>query len=541
MTFKQIVDVLWQRKLLIIVVMVVAVGIALAYLQVQEKSYASNVTVRTSIIVTDASLGGELGGVQVDLDPSTITSRKVLSQAAALAGERGTRLTGSVSYGVEVGERTNVYHITAVAPTPEAAQRRATAVVKAYTQYLQDEFAEALITLTERQQAANERAVDFQNAALKSPNNSIAASNLASALSALGTLNSQIQEINQSGSPLTLLVAATQGEFLGVSTPIVLIVALTAGLIAGIGIALIRDQFDNRLRGEHEIQSLTSLPSLGELGFDRSLARRGEVLPAAVRDQTELGEGLRSLRTSMQVLLPRENAVVAFTSVEPGDGKTFVSANIAVTWARAGKTVILVGGDLRRPTLSTYFGDAAEGAGLAELLQDAASGDKPIRAENVAASLNDTGYPRLRVLPAGLDPADPADLLATSALKKLIDSLRKLADIVIIDSPPAMTLVDASLLGEHTDGVIVLASVHRTDRSYLMSTVESLRQNGAPLLGVVANRSRRSLPKSYAPYYVRSKQRVAAGSVRPQHDPVHADAPSKSEPTAATERAESSA
>lgn len=517
MTFKQIVDVLWQRKLLIIAVMVVATGMAFGYLQVQEKSYSSSTSVRASVIVTDASLAGELGGVQIDLDPTTITSRKVLNQAAAFAGESGTNLAGSVSYGVEPGERTNVYHIAAVAPTPEKAERRASAVVKAYTQYLNDQFDQALVTLTERQVAANERAVGYQNEALKLPNSAIAASNLASALSTLGSLNTQIQEINQAGSPLTLLMATTPGEFLGTSTPVVLFIALTAGLIAGIGIALIRDQFDNRLRGEHEIQSLTSLPALGELSYDRSLARKDGVLPAGNRDQTALSEGFRSLRTSMQVLLPRQNAVVAFTSVEPGDGKTFVSANIAVTWARAGKTVILVGGDLRRPSLASYFGKAAEGTGLVELLQDTSSGSRSFQESQIVAHLNDTDYPRLRVLPAGIDPADPADLLATTSLKKLIDSLRKLADIVIIDSPPAMTIVDASLLGEHTDGVIVLSSVHRTDRAYLVETVESLRQNGVPLLGVVANRSRRSLPKSYAPYYLPPKQRTVNESARKPH------------------------
>jgi capsular exopolysaccharide synthesis family protein len=234
----------------------------------------------------------------------------------------------------------------------------------------------------------------------------------------------------------------------------------------------------------------------------------------------------------MQVLLPRTNAVVAFTSVEPGDGKTFVSANVAVTWARAGKSVILVGGDLRRPSLSTYFGEAAEGTGLAELLQDSDSGNRPIREEQITAHLKDSGYPRLRLLPAGQDPADPADLLATAALKKLVDSLRKLADIVIIDSPPAMTLVDASLLGEHTDGVIVLSSVHRTDRSYLVETVESLRQNGVPLLGIVVNRSRRSLPKSYAPYYVHSRQRVpkerAQAAESGEREPSTSTAPAES-------------
>lgn len=530
------VDVLWQRKMLIIVVVAVVMAVAVVYLQLQVKSYSSAASVRASVSVTDASLGGELGGVQVDFDPSTIISPKVLDQAAVLAGEPGTSLADSVSYEVEAGAKTNVYHITAEAASPETAQRRATAVVKAYSAYLQDQSDKALATLTTRQKAATERAINDQSLAAGSPDSSIAASNLASALSALGSLNNDIDGIKNSGSPLILLTAAPLGEFLGSSTLIVLAVALAAGLIAGIGIALIRDQFDNRLRGEYEIQTLTSLPSLGELSFDRSLARRNVVLPAAGRDQTELSEGLRSLRTSMQVLLPRQHAVVTFTSVEPGDGKTFVSANIALTWARAGKKVILVGGDLRRPMLGTYFGEAAEGPGLTELLQNDVTGDHPLGEDQIVAKLNDSGYPRLQVLPAGLDPADPADLLATSSLKKMIDLLRKLADIVIIDSPPAMTLVDASLLGEYADGVIILASVNGTDRSYLVETVESLRQNGVPVLGVVANRSRRALPKSYAPYYVHNGQPASSAEDSPDDTfPAVDNQPGrKSRPTATT-------
>jgi capsular exopolysaccharide synthesis family protein len=514
MTFKQIVDVLWQRKVFIIVVTAVAMVVAVVYLQLQVKSYASTASARASVSVTEASLGGELGGVQVDFDPSTITSPKVLDQAAVLAGEPGAALAGSVSYEVEEGARTNVYHITVAAASPELAQRRAAAVVEAYRAHLQDQVDQTLDTLTTRQEAAVARARDNQRQAALAPDSSIAASNLASALSTLGSLNNQIDAIKTSGSPLILLVAAPPGKFLGSSTLIVLAVALATGLIAGIGIALIRDQFDNRLRGEHEIHTLTSLPSLGELSLDRSLARRDVNLPAASRDQTALSEGLRSLRTSMQVLLPRENAVVVFTSVEPGDGKTFVSANVALTWARAGKKVILVGGDLRRPSLGAYFGNAAEGPGLAELLVDGATKGLPLGREQIIAKLNDSEYPRLQVLPAGLDPVDPADLLATSSLKQVIDVVRRLADVVIIDSPPAMTLVDASLLGEHADGVILLASVNRTDRSYLAETVDSLRQHGVPMLGVVANRSRRALPKSYAPYYVRNDEQTSSADDR---------------------------
>jgi capsular exopolysaccharide synthesis family protein len=510
-TLKQVVDVLLQRKWLILVVLFIAVGIAAVYLQVQAKSFTSTIAARTSVSVTTASLGGELGGVQVDFDPSTITSSKVLKPAAKTTGVSEAALSRAIAYDVQAGAKTNTIEITATAVTPNGAQREASAVLTSYTAYLQKQIESALATLSTRQQAATAKAISFQQAVTADPKSAIAAANLTSALSDLGELNNQIESIRDSGSPLTLLAAAPLGTPVGLSTFLVLALALTAGLIAGIGVALIRDQFDNRLRGEHEIEPLTSLPSLGELRYDRTLARRNEVLPAASGRQTPLGEGLRSLRTSMQVLLPRHGAAVVFTSVEPSDGKTFVSANIALTLARAGKKVILVGGDLRRPTLARYFGDTAGGAGLAELLHGATAANREEITPRVEASLKETDYAGLRLLPAGFDSTDAADLLAKSSLKDVVDTLRTLADIVIIDSPPAMALVDASLLAEHTDGVIILASVNRTNRSFLVETVDLLRQNGVTTLGVVANRSRRSLPRSYSPYYIRQDQTKPAG------------------------------
>jgi Mrp family chromosome partitioning ATPase len=84
----------------------------------------------------------------------------------------------------------------------------------------------------------------------------------------------------------------------------------------------------------------------------------------------------------------------------------------------------------------------------------------------------------------------------------LITALRSLADVIVIDAPPAMALADASLLAKHSDGAILIATVGRTGRPLLRDAAELLRQNGVTVLGAIANRSRRSLPRSYAPYYV---------------------------------------
>src|SRR5690606_36571051 len=122
--------------------------------------------------------------------------------------------------------------------------------------------------------------------------------------------------------------------------------------------------------------------------------------PVAARSRTGLSEGVRAVRSTLQVLLPAQHAVVVVTSVAPGDGKSFISSNLALAWARAGREVVIVGGDLRRPELGRYFAEAADGAGLADLLRERASQGSITRAE-VEAKLNETRYPRLRVLPSG--------------------------------------------------------------------------------------------------------------------------------------------
>jgi succinoglycan biosynthesis transport protein ExoP len=511
-TFKQILDVLWQRKWIIVAVVALAMLVAVAYLELQVKSYTSSAQARTSVTVTNAASGGELGGVQVDFDPSTITSPKVLDKVATLTNASSGAIASSITY-VPVqsaDSNTNTIIFSAVAPTAKGAQLRARTVVNVYNGYLQTQIDDALKTLQKRRTAASALAVTFQKQVTANPNNSIAVSNLNNAIGDYTDLNNEIESINNAGSPLTILSAATPGTPVGPGIWIVLSIALAAGLIAGIGIALIRDQFDNRLRGENEIEPLTGLPSLGELSYDKTLRRSGEVLPAASRLQTPLNEGLRSLRTSMQVMLPRHNAVVVMTSVNPGDGKSFVSANIALAWARAGKQAILVGGDLRRPSLGTYFPEAGDAAGLSDLLQEAMEPKAPDVDDQIEARLIETNYRGLRLLPSGFDADDPADLLATSSLKEVIAALRRRADIVIIDSPPAMALVDASILAEHSDGIIIIATVNGTDRTALVTTADLLRQNGIKTLGVVANQSRRGLPKTYSPYYMQQPSRRPA-------------------------------
>jgi capsular exopolysaccharide synthesis family protein len=520
---------IWQRRLLVVAVVLLAVAVAAIFLVRQTPVYTSTTTVRMSALASSASASGQIGTASVDFDPTSISSPAVLDAAAKAVGEPASS-TGSWVVTATPVQATGqaqpkTLTITANGRTAEQAQKHAEAVVKSYNDYLKAQTAKAKSAAEAQAAKWTASAEAYQAQVNANPANSIAQSNLANAISSLASANNTVQKIDSAGSPLTVTKAATPGQFQGTSPLIAIAVALAAGLVAGIGIALIWDAFDDRLRGDDDIEDITGLPALGELRLDKRMQRRGDWLPAAGRKRTSLNEGLRALRTTLQVLLPRGNDVVVVTSVEPADGKTFVSANLALAWARTGKRVILVGGDLRRPSLDAYFGEAATGRGLTELLQAAANGGSAPGAEIIAASLNRTKFRGLSILPAGSEPYDPADLLAVSALGDILAALRTMCDIVVIDSPPSLALVDASLLSAHSDGAVLVASIRRTRRKRLLETVHALTGNGITVLGVVANRSRRRMPKSYSAYYGSgaSARRRTVAAARSAEAPAPAD------------------
>lgn len=501
MTLRQVLAVLWKQAWIIALVTLVAGVTAAMYLSVREVPYTAEGTVRLNPVVTEAAVSGELGGVVIDLDPETVTSPMILDSAAELAGEAPGSLDGAIDVDLEEGARTGRLIVTATGPTAESARDRADAVIEVYRAYVDEQIVAAEAILRERLAAAVAEATALQQVVRDDPGNAIATTNLASTLGDMSALQSQLDAIATSGPTTTVLHDVPLGEPTVPDPIVVLALALLTGIIVGVGAALIRDQFDNRLRGVEEVEPLVGVASLGELRWDSSVLRMSPPLPVASSHRTDLSEGIRTVRSTLQVLIPSRGAAVVVTSVEPGDGKTFLSANLALASARAGKQVILVGGDLRRPDLARYLKDAAEGGGVSDLLEDHADG-RDLDNETVTAMLRHTQYRRLRVLPPGEELTDPADILAGPGWPILLDRLRSMTDIVIIDSPPALGLADASLLGAQCDGAVVVSSIGRTNRALLVDTVSGLRANGVKVLGVVANRSQRKLPSSYSSYYL---------------------------------------
>jgi tyrosine-protein kinase Etk/Wzc len=204
-------------------------------------------------------------------------------------------------------------------------------------------------------------------------------------------------------------------------------------------------------------------------------------------------EDLRSLRTSVQFALRQaRNNVVGVSGLGPGAGKSFVSANLAHLLAAADGRVLLVDADLRRGGLHRQFGLEAQ-PGLADVLGGATSVDDVLKP---------TGTPRLDLLPAGTLPPNPAELLAGERLQQLIAELGRRYQVVIVDTPPILSVADSALVGRHAgvNLLVIRAGEHSVDEiSYV---VKRLARSGVAVRGAILNDLRPSLARYHrAPRY----------------------------------------
>ncbi len=211
----------------------------------------------------------------------------------------------------------------------------------------------------------------------------------------------------------------------------------------------------------------------GRTGIDQLVMIANPTSPAA--------EAYRTLRATIQ--LGRADGLTAkvlFTSSESEDGKSTTIANLGVAAAQAGSRVILVDGDLRRPRLHEIFG-LPNGEGLATLLARGVIDDVPTQ---------ETTIKGLRVLTSGPAPTSPVDLLSGAAMRKLVTSLAEDADLLMLDSPPAGTLADASVLAGCVDGVVLVLDARRTRREHAQRAKTQLERVHANILGVVLGNGR---------------------------------------------------
>ena len=261
------------------------------------------------------------------------------------------------------------------------------------------------------------------------------------------------------------------------------LVGFVLGIIFGIIGAFAFELLSDRIRTRQDVERFSRLPVLAMV--PRKGQRSSSGRPVALASPGSAGaEAYRAARAGVQFLsmsAPMRRILVG--GLTPKDRQDVAAANLAVTLAAAGSRVVLVDADLRAGQIHERFG-LTRGSGLTSVLL----GDAPL-----AEALRPVEVPggALRVLSTGPLPPNPADLVASESLSKVLAQLAESADYVVVSSPPLLPYNDALALARHADGVIMVATARRTRRRQLADGAAKLQRVGAPAVGVVLDRGAR--------------------------------------------------
>jgi capsular exopolysaccharide synthesis family protein len=240
-------------------------------------------------------------------------------------------------------------------------------------------------------------------------------------------------------------------------------------------VELTRELLDSTITTSEDVAAVTGAPILGNIFSDDSAKRAPlEVLQQA----SPWAEAFRVLRTNMQyVEVDEDQKVIVLTSSLPGEGKSTVAVNLAITLSLANERVALIECDLRRPLIAD------------RLRLDDAVGTTSVLIGKVGLhdALQEYGDSGLRVLACGPIPPNPSELLQSHAMERLLTDLRSEFDVVILDAPPLLPVTDAALLATQADGAVVVTRHGTTTRDQLTHAIERLDSVDATVLGVVVN------------------------------------------------------
>jgi capsular exopolysaccharide synthesis family protein len=263
------------------------------------------------------------------------------------------------------------------------------------------------------------------------------------------------------------------------STLLNTLLASVVGLMLGVGVAFGLDYLDDTLKTPDDIQQTLGLTTLGTV-LRLPAAERNKLLLANEQPKSSFAEAFRTLRTNIQyTAVDTPIKTLLITSASPGEGKSTLASNLAVVMAQAGLRTLLVDADLRRPSVHRIFGLTNQEGLTKVLVQDGQGLDGNVRMPPVE---------NLRVLTSGPTPPNPSELLGSHRMAALLASLKQDADLIVIDSPPALAVTDASVLAGKVDGVILVVESGQTRRDVALKAKEQLQQVGAHVLGAALNK-----------------------------------------------------
>lgn len=318
----------------------------------------------------------------------------------------------------------------------------------------------------------------------------------------------------QQTSPWQLISPLSPGSVGQVTNlPRNLLLSTVISLLLGGGAALLRDKFDQVFHDAEELAKVTRLPNLALVpqapGLEQQTLLMSPRLVSTLEDVVTQHQHDRSPYTSFSFteafysldanlrLLSSDAPiqVVVFTSSVPGEGKSTICAHLAIAAANMGRRVLLIDGDMRKPTQHLLF-EVPNHLGLSDLITQ-----PPDQATDLVKPL--TGNPNLHLLTAGTQPPAPGRLLSSRKMQQITEHYRRQYDLIIFDTPPLAGMIDAKLIAAQADGLLLVSRLHKTARQDVQRVMTDLGNTvQAPLLGLVVNGAiKRQHRHDYYDYY----------------------------------------
>jgi capsular exopolysaccharide synthesis family protein len=282
-----------------------------------------------------------------------------------------------------------------------------------------------------------------------------------------------------------------------------LMMAAFSGSILALGLVFLFEYLDNRIKSPQELRAHLGLPFLGMV--PKVDASSGALLHTGV--PAAFAEAIRAVRTNVLFSSAAEGArTIVVTSAGPGEGKSLFSSNLSISLAQAGQRVLHVDADMRRPRVHEIF-EVTQEPGLSNLLVGDCKPSEAVRKTSVT---------NLCILPAGMIPPNPAELLGSRRCLEYFETLSEHFDWVVVDSPPVLAVADAAIVANSATDVVFVVGADQTSRHSAKAAIEQLQSVGAHIVGAVLNRADiQRNPYYYSAYYRKEYSRYYAKATPP--------------------------
>lgn len=369
--------------------------------------------------------------------------------------------------------------------TPERAANVANKIAATYVGWSQERqrasIRAAAVDVAKRLKKAQEQIVAVQGAISAGDNSGARRVQLDAANRLYATLSDQLEQLN-----INEQLSTGSGSVLSTASPDPVPVSpkpvrngalgLAVGLVLGLGIAFVADALDTTIKTVEECEELFEAPVLCTIPEDKSGGRGNPTLTLVNDPGGPVAEAYRVLRNNLGfVNFEHGMKAVLVTSSMPNEGKSTVAANLAAVLARAGKSVVLLDCDFHQPGSAQFF-DVNHRFGLSDVLRGELSIEEAMQRPE--------DFDSLWIVPAGGRPPNPSELLGSTSMQSLVNSLRETYDWVVLDSAPLLVVADAAAAAPWVDGVLVAAQVNASTRDAARKCREQLRKVGARILGV---------------------------------------------------------